>query len=315
MVTAREFHAAERHSIVTPLGVQFVDGFSGVPVGSGLDVWTWPESAPSLRVPLRPAGSAMYAAHGLPGFRDFERGDGDDRFWTGSLSEPKRRFVVEARDLDARFLPLQVRVDLPAFGAARPSCPQMLPENRRTAVPLFSASTRSVPATVAVVRAELYDKSRQGPAAWAVVDARFNGRTIARGMSDRAGRLVLLFAYPEPQASWASPPMAVTSPAAAPMVPLAEQQWSVDLAVRYDRSLLQPDARVGGDATAAIREAPDLCDALGQAPAGFLADEASPSLDLTGITLRYGEANVLRTANTAGRERGRLLVITSGSPL
>jgi hypothetical protein len=315
MVMAGEFHAAERHSIVTPLGVQFVDDFSGVPVGSGLEVWTWPEGAPSLRVPLRPAGSAMYAAHRLPGFRDFERGDGDDRFWTRRLAEPKRRFVVEARDLDARFLPMQVRVDLPAFGAARPFCSEMLPENRRSTVPLFSASTRPLPASVAVVRAELYDKSRQGPAAWAVVEGRFNGRTIARGMSDRAGRLALLFAYPEPQASWASPPMAVTSPAAAPMVPLAEQQWSIDLAVHYDRTLLQPDVRTGGDATAAIREAPDLCDALGQARAAFLADQASPSLELAGTTLRYGEANVLRTANTAGQERGRLLVITSGSPL
>jgi hypothetical protein len=315
MVMAGTFHVAERHSSVTPLGVQFVDGFSGTPISSGLDVWTWPEGAPNLRVPARPAGSATYAAHGLPGFRDFETGGGDDPFWTKWLAEPTRRFVVEARDLDGRFLPVQVRVELPALGRVRPSCPQLLPANRRNAVPLFSASTRSVPATAAIVRAELYDRSLQGPAAWAVADARFNGRAIARGMSDRDGRLVLLFAYPEPQASWASPPIAVTSPAATPMVPLAEQRWSIDIVVRYDRSLLRRDVAIRGDRTAAIREAPDLCDALAQAPSRLVGDAASPPFDLTEVTLRYGEAAVLRTANTLGKERGHLLVITSGSPL
>jgi hypothetical protein len=311
---ADRFHAAERQSSVTPLGVQFVDDFSGTPIGSGLDVWTWPEDAPGLRVPLRLAGSATYAAHGLPGFRRFETGDGDTAFWSKWLAEPKRTFVVEARDLDARFLPLQLRVDLPVFGRARPSCPLVLPANRRHAVSLFSASTRSVPATAATVRAELYDRSLQAPAAWAVVDARFEGRTIARGMSDRGGRLVLLFAYPEPQASWASPPIAVTSPAA-PMVPLSEQRWPIDIVVRYDRSLLRHDVTVRRDRTAAIREVPDLCDALAQAPARVVADAASSSLDFSGTTLRYREAAVLRTANTLGDERGRLLVGTGGSPL
>ena len=312
---ASDLHVLERHSIVTPLGVQFVDDFSGVPIDSGLDVWTWPEGLPDRRVPARPAGSATYAAHGLPGFRDFERGDGDAAYWTKWLAAPKRRFIVEARDRDARFLPVQVRVELPAFGRARPSCPQLLPVSRRLAVPLFSAPTRLVPATAAIVRAELYDRSLQGPAAWAVVDARLNGRTIARGMTDRHGRLVLLFAYPEPQASWASPPIAVTSPAATPMGPLADQRWSIDIVVRYDRSLLRHDVASRGDRTAAIREVPDLCDALAQAPAALLADAASPSFDLTAITLRYGEAAVLRTANTLDQERGRLLVITGGSPL
>jgi len=299
---ADRFHAAERLSIVTPLGVQFVDDFSGTPIGSGLEVWTWPANAPRLRVPARRAGSTTYAAHGLPGFRSFETGEGDDAFWAKWLAEPKRTFVVEARDLDGRFLPLQLRVELPVFGRARPSCPLALPANRRHAVPLFSAPTRSVPGKAATVRADLYDRSLRGPAAWAVVEARLDGRTIARGMSDRGGRLVLLFAYPEPQASWASPPMAVTSPASAPMVPLSEQRWPIEIVVRYDR-------------TTEVRKVPDLCDALAQAPARVVADAASSSLDFSGTTLRYGEAAVLRTANTLGEERGRLLVVTGGSPL
>jgi hypothetical protein len=155
---------------------------------------------------------------------------------------------------------------------------------------------------VAVVRADLYDRSLRRPAAWAVAEARFNGRTIARGMSDMNGRLALVFAYPEPQASWASPPAEVTSPAVPLMAPLAEQRWLLDLAVRYDR-------------TAPVRTVPDLCEALAQAPAQCLADASPESLPVTGIALRYGEATVIRTANTSGEERGCLLITTGGSPL
>lgn len=315
-MSAGAFHVAEQHGIVTPLGVQFVDDLSGTPIASGLDVWTWPETAPAKRVHVSLAGSATYAAHGLPGLREFEAGAGDDAFWQHWLvEEPKRRFVVEARDLEARFLPLQVRVDLPAFGRVRPICPLQLPLNRRDVVPLFSAPTRSVAGTMAVVRAELHDRSARIPAAWAVVDARLNGRTIARGMTDRGGRLALHFAYPEPLASWASPPAVLTSPASVPMLPLAEQRWPIALAVRYDRSLLRRDLAIGADGATAIREVPDLCDAFAQAPASLLADVAAPSLELTEITLRYGEATILRTANTLGHERGQVLVVTSGSPL
>lgn len=303
-MSVRDFHAAERHSIVTPLGVQFLDDFSGAPVARGLDVWTWPEATPRVRVPVRLAGSAVYAAHGLPGLREFEAGSGDDEFWRRWLApaQRKRRFVVEARDREGRYLPVQARIELPAFGIVRPACSSLLPPSRRHAVPLFSASTRSVPATAAIVRAELYDRSARRPAAWAVVDASFNGRVIARGMADRNGGLVLLFAYPEPQALWTSPPAAATSPATSPpMLPLSQQSWWIDLTVRYARAESIPDV-------------PDLCDALAQPPAQLLDDAASPSHDLTRVRLRYGEAAVLRTTNTAEHERG-VLVITSGSPL
>jgi hypothetical protein len=69
------------------------------------------------------------------------------------------------------------------------------------------------------------------------------------------------------------------------------------------------------DRTAVIREVPDLCDTLAQAPVHLLGDAGSPPRLLTGLTLRYGETAVLRTTNTAREERGRVLVITSGSPL
>ena len=300
-MTAPGVRVIERHSIVTPLGVQFVDDFSGAPVASGLEVWTWQEATPARRVVMHPAGAATYAAHRLPGLSEFEAGSGDDDFWDRWRAEPPRRFVVEARDLRARFLPMQVRVDLPAFGVARPACP-LLPPNRRHAVPLFSASTRAVVPTVAVVHADLYDRSARRPAAWAVAEARFDGRAIARGMADREGRLILLLPYPEPQASWTSPPAAPTSPPSPPKLPLAQQSWSVEIAVRYER-------------TPSIPDVPDLCGALAQPPVQLLADAGSPSQRLTEITLRYGERAVLRTANTGGEERGRVLVITSGSPL
>lgn len=300
-MTVPEVRVIERHSIVTPLGVRFVDDFTGSAVASGLEVSTWPEEAPTQRVVMHPAGAATYAAHRLPGFREFEAGSGDQDFWDRWRAEPPRRFVVEARDPSGRFLPVQVRVDVPAFGVARPTC-SLLPPNRRQVVPLFSAATRTVSPTAAVVHADLYDRSARRPAAWAIAEARFDGRVIARGMADRKGHLILLFPYPEPQALWTSPPAVPTSPPSPPRLPLAQQSWPIEIALRYER-------------TASIPDVPDLCGALAQPLVQLLGDAGSPSQPLTEITLHYGERAVLRTANTVGEERGRVLMITSGSPL
>jgi hypothetical protein len=208
--------------------------------------------------------------------------------------------VVGARDLLGRFLPVQVRVELPVKGLAQPTCAPQLPPGRRHGVPLFSAPTRSVPATAAIVRADLYDRSAKRPASWAVVDATLDGRPVARGMADDQGHLLLLFAYPEPQSSWSSPPAA--SPASPPRLPLSEQSWAIDIMARYERGL-------------ATREVPDLGEALTQSSADLLADAGSPSANLTQLTLQYGATTVLRTANTIGTERGYVLVTTGGSPL
>lgn len=302
-MTAESFRTIEHHRIVTPLGVLFVDDFSGDPVGDDLEVWTWPEGVPQLRVPMRRAGAGSYAAHGLPGFREFAAGAGDEDFWREWLAPDRRRtFVVEARDLQRRFLPAQVRVELPAAGLARPSCWPQLPSNRRHGVPLFSASTRAVPASAATIRAQLYDRSAKRPASWAVVDARLDGRTIARGMADSQGHLAVLLPYPEPQSSWTSPPADSTSPASPPRLPLSQQRWTIGIEVRYERAF-------------ASRRVPDLCEALAQAPAQLLADAGSPSQELTQFTLQYGVPAVLRTANATAHERGHVLVTTGGSPL
>jgi hypothetical protein len=289
----------EEHAIVTPLGVRFVDDFSGLPIGRDpdLEVWTWPEGTPERRIRMHPAGSNTFAAHGLPGWREFEAGPGDERFWQSWLAKEKRTFVVEARDHRARFLPLQVRVEVPVAGVAGPVCAAQLPSNRRHAVPLFSAPTRVVPATAAIIRADLFDRAAGHGAAWAVVEAMLDGQTVARGMADDKGRLVLLLRYPEPQSAWTSP----ASPASSPRSPLSEQSWTLDLVVRYERAL-------------PARAVPDLCDALAQSPAQLLADAGSPSIDLLQCTLHYGSTTVLRTAGTFGNEHGCVLVITSGSP-
>lgn len=295
------YRVIERVSTVTPLGVRFVDTFSGAPVNTGLEVWAWPEGTPTLRVPMRRAGSGAYAAHGLPGLRVFEAGAGDDAFWeTWRAPANKRVFVVEARDSLSRFLPVRARVEVPARGLAEPLSPALLPADRGPGVPLFSAPTRMAPATAATIRGHLFDRSARHPASWAIVDAKLDGRVIAHGMADGDGQLLLLFPYPEPQSSWISPPPA--SPASPPRRPLADQSWPIDIEVRYDRTLPR-------------HAAPDVGDALAQHPAGLLADAASPSLPLTQITLQYGSAAVLRTADTTSEERGHVLVITSGSPL
>jgi hypothetical protein len=289
----------ERHAIVTPLGIRFVDAMTGRTVGGGLDVWTWPEDAPQARRPVRATSSGIHAAHRLPGLLDFEQGAGDAAFWAAAPAAVRRVFVVEARDLEGRFLPLQARVAVPAQGFVSSACASLLPAECQDAVPLFSAPARRVAGAVASIRADLWDVGVRRQAAWAVVDAAVDGRPVARGMADAQGQLALFFAYPEPPAMWASPP--IGSPAVPPRVPLADQRWDVDLTVRYARR-------------AGVAPVPDLCDALRQPPAELVADAMSPAPPMTRVVLRYGEGAVLRTANTGDADRGRVWVMTAGSP-
>jgi hypothetical protein len=139
----------------------------------------------------------------------------------------------------------------------------------------------------------------EAPAAWAVVEARGPGQPWSRGVADAAGRLALIFPYPEPVPG---PPLSpIGSPLAGTGGALWEQEWEVEVQAFYTPQ-------------APVPPVPDLCTVLSQAPASLWADE-DQGTPLTGAILRYGQDLILRSEGGSPRAPLSILFITSaGSP-
>jgi hypothetical protein len=213
---------------------------------------------------------------------------------------------VERRSLATPFPITSLLVELGAGTTGKVAAPGAavfenfrMEANPSEALPLFSAPTRIAAAGLATLRASLWDAAADEPAAWAMLEARIAGRPTVRGLADEAGRVALVFPYPEP-ASFAeqSPP-----PASAPFT---KQEWPVQLFASY----------------APRRPVPPLAalpDALGQPRAKLWADAALTST-LTQATLRAGRELVVRSFETSpeapsgARPLPVLLITPAGSP-
>lgn len=276
---------------VTPLGVRFRDAATGEFVGGGLRVEAYRESAPERRTSAIVNSRGVFTFHDLPWLREAESGRGDEAYWTPG---PERvRFIVEGRDELGRFLPFRFAADVPARGFFAPAC--LAPGS--SGVPLYSAPTRRMPAGMAILRAQFEEVASGAPAAWTVVEVR-SGGNAARGVSDREGRLMLPFAYPEPVM------FNLGSPGGALGPPLEEQTWEVEIRAWYEPEEDPP-------------QTPDLCaleDLARRAPSPVWEDTAMSRI-LDRLTLRFGQELVARTRNTAaGRELPVVLISPAGSP-
>ena len=260
----------ERITRTALLGVRPWDGTTGIAVTEGLvliEVETGARAVPNR--------SGVFAFHDLPGMRASSFGAGDAGFWASPPAH--RRLVLELSDERRRYLRMRFDADAPLRGLLRESAgPASPPDLDVPGVPLFSAPGRTVPGGLAAVRADLWDLHADAPAAWAVLEVTAAPGTTARGVADADGRVLVPLAYPEPPWQTGSPP-----PTA---VPLSDQSWTLDLAVRYDPAAVAP----------ASGAAPDLPSVLSQPPATALAD-LSPSAALTSATLTFGQPLTLRT--------------------
>ena len=160
----------------------------------------------------------------------------------------------------------------------------VMESNPTPAVPLYSSPSRSAPAGMAVLRAELWNPLAQGgkgaPASYALLEARVVGQRTLRGVADAAGRISIVFPYPEPTGgSGNTPPPAYTS-----------QEWDVNLRAFYAPQSTTPPL-------------PNLNAVLQQPAANLWSDEAR-SMPLTKQTLRFGQELIVRSKKT-----------TTGAPL
>jgi hypothetical protein len=313
MLATDRLKVIDRLTMVAPLGLRFWDEVSARIVGDGLNVTAYPADNPARRVEAFANRSGVYVLRSLPGMRAVENGAGDAGFWD---NVPIRRmFIIEVIDLERRFQPFSMKVNLPERGVFAWQDPMgSSPPSPAIGVPLYSSPSRQAPPSLAIVRAELREwqpgTNHEGrPAAWAVLEARSSGRLLARGFADEQGRVGLIFPYPEPVThTLGSPPASSPPAAAAPQ--LRDQEWTIEVVASYGR--LHP-APVGDRPSLA-----DLSDILTQPSASLWAD-SERGRALTEANLQFGRELVLRSRDfTAspieGAPKSVLFITPAGSP-
>lgn len=309
-VTTETVRVLERLTLTAPLGVTFHDTATGSRVGSGLDVTIRPEANARSSARMFPNPSGVYVLNSAPGLaREFLFGAGDEEFWS-NLPAPQT-YVLEVSDPQSRFQPFSLEIDLPVRGVfnwVSPLADSPPAVEAPATIPLYSAPTRRVPPGMGVVRADLHDTQADKPAAWAMVEARYDGALVARGMSDARGSLALIFPRPAPRA--ASPDPFVDSPPAPRSPPLFEQTWELVLSAGY----------AGVAPGTSVAPIPDLRAALEQlsAPPARLWADREGGAELEHVTLLYGRELVLRTEgaddSSPPAPQSALLITPAGSP-
>jgi hypothetical protein len=313
LADGRRYQVLEELDAFCPLGVRFWDAVADDQIRAGLRVRAWPEPALRPRVEAFRTRSDVYAFQGLPGLAALERPPANP---TGlglvpppgspSSPPPAHPFILEVVDLERRFLPAAIRLDLPlpargVFLTRPPGSPAATPP---PGFYLFSAPTRSRGAGVAVVRGELADAATGAAAAHALVRVAIPGQPDRYGLADAGGRFAVQFPLPTLAGGlgrlWASPDGAPSSP---PSPPIADRTWDLAVTVAWEPAALSP--LPGTDL-------PDLARVLDQLPADVVlatgSPPAPPAPEWLGI-LRYDGEVVARTAGDS-----RLLIFPAGSP-
>lgn len=281
----------ERFSIVAPLGVCFHDTSTGERVFDGLEVAAYPANSGiwKNKTSLRPNRFGVYVLQKIKGLEDFSIGNGDAEFW--SNNPPEKPYIIEVSDIEQRFQPFQFMLELPVKGLYKwENIPASSPNKTLESIPLYSAPTRKISGGMSVVRAQLQNVGGV-PASFAVLEARFNGILIARGIADRGGQIVLIFPSLAPQSN----PL-VSPPASATRITLADQNWNLDLTVKYQPNIFQispPDLIQSEE-----ENIPDLRLVLAQAEGTLWADSGQTE-EYTTAVLQTGRELILRSRQSA----------------
>jgi hypothetical protein len=197
----------DRVTSVALFGARFVDAATGMPVADGLDVTLFPLTRPTARVNALVSHGGVFFTHRVPGFGRLDLGngvktrpelaEGNKQFWQKAMATAEP-FVVEVRDRLGRFLPISFRTMIPTpgpFGTGGP------PSGMPASMELHSAPARFAPHSTAVVRAQL-TKHPSGPGlAHALVIVECAGKAAGRSIADAAGKVAVMFSYPEPPSS------------------------------------------------------------------------------------------------------------------
>jgi len=293
----------ERITRRAPLGLQVWDIATATHLVDGLEINVNTDARSVSRTRALANRSGIYCAFGLPGLSQFELNTDDTAAWN---IQP-RHYKIEVRDPADRFLPFTFDAGFPTRGLfnwltpwTSPPQPFVLPTEQSSPpvplverVPLFSSPGRPVPCHLAVVRAQLRELGTERPAAWSLLTVSIDSIVRGIGLADRAGRVAILFPYPE-----RSRPVLTSPPSAT-----NDFRWSIELAAFYvPRPLNTP-----------IPEIPDLADLVNQlnSPRTLFYSTVSPQQALPALPLEYRVPLTVRTEITATERPSSYLFVNT----
>jgi hypothetical protein len=289
MMTTRQ--PLERIKRYASVGVRFWDAVTQFYVGVGLRVTAYHPADPTRRYAAEVTPSNTFYFRKLPflGAWEFEEHD-------LPASPPPRQYslILDVEDTRGRYQPFTCAINVPVSGYANLACagsPSTIVSTG--SIPLFSAPSRQIALPVARVYTRLarINGNTIIPVAWALVEILYGGVVLARGLTDNAGSLALLFPYPEfntVSTLGSPPPVGGTA--------LPAQQWGLEL--RAFHNSVTPTPAV-----------PDLCTVLvGGTP--LLLWRENLVEPLGSVTLEYGIESVVRSRDAAMNELSILAVST-----
>jgi hypothetical protein len=283
----------EKVTVFTTLGIRFWDPAKDTQVRDGLVVTARPEKAAGPIIEAFQTASGIYAFQGLPGLQGVEYPEG--RSATGTNTSPTRRYLIGVDDRQGRFSPVLFYVDLPLsyrgiflgnLSAASP--PQVSPRGFY----LFSAPSRSVCPGQAAIRGTLKVFPGGKPAGYAVLEVEVNRNKKWYGIADERGCVAILFPYPPIKNSHG------ISPPGGAEVPLDQEQWQLDIRVRYEPAVLKFPQGM---------KQPDLHSILNQSAGSIWPDRpgslpSHSAVPTWSTALRYGREFILRTGGLTDTE-------------
>ncbi len=282
----------ETQTIFTPLGIRCWDPVYDRQVGEGLQVTARPETASGpVKYAFRTA-TRVYAFQNLPGLHEVT--------YPTEAGSPSARVLISIEDNQQRFLPVALGIELPLpyRGLYLVDAPGSPLDDNPPGFYLFSAPARPVTAGIAVVRAHLLDQATRQPAAYAMLEVRVQSGGTWYGLADARGVVVVMFPYPTFLSTLD------TSPPVPNPVPLNQQNWSLQVSVRY-----APDTLV-----ATVLDMPDLASISRQPPGLIWSTVTGPASNELLLNLIYGQELRLQTDGLPASEAATLLVSPATSP-
>jgi len=298
----------ERPFVHTVLGIQFWDPSIDEPITDGLNVTAQLQgtSYPVLNAFRTASGS--YAFQGLPSLHDLEYPASDSQ--AAPSPQQSFTFVISVADSLNRYLPALFAVDLPLnYSGLFLSNDSGSPSGLGGRAYLFSAPPRVVTVGTNVVRASLWDRDRNQPAAFAALQVSIAGKEWI-GMADDQGRAQIQFPAPLLQS------LSLGSPPGSGQGPTSSVSWPVQVSVQYEPAQLRYLLKGLPDVPWPWNGTPSLKSILGeQAPALIWQNESGPPAPQWTGTLHYGTSLILRTAlNDPAQVSAVLQISQSTSP-
>jgi hypothetical protein len=209
--------------IVTPLGIRFRDIALGEPITHGLVVFVQPRESDSGPIRLSSNPSGVFGFHDMPGLRDLEYpAEVEPAAGSPPTALP---FVVMVADPLGRFLPAVFGIEIPALVTSPPLSDLDPDPAPMLDAFLFTAPTRPVTAGLAAIRADLFDRDADTPAAHARVRVTLGDR-LRIGVADERGRLLVLVPWPLlERLRLGSPPGLGQPPTTEQVFPLSFEAW------------------------------------------------------------------------------------------